>query len=307
MSRWRAAGLLLAAGLCLASVGAWSAPHVGIQAGHWQIADLPSEQWRLRTDTGASWGGIQEVDANLEIARRVADLLEADGVQVDLLPAAIPLAYSADALVSIHAEGEAPAEGSAPPRRPQSAAPPRRSGWKIAEPWVASDASRLLRADLARAYGAVTGLAEDRYGITSNMRGYYAFDWTRFFHCISPTTPAVLVETGFLGSSADRRIIVDNPEIAAVAISVGIMQFLKDETRLSLDHFVPDTFFRTTVTAPNTVVRFYPGDTERVVGRLPAGTEVTQLSRRGGWAEIVVRRDNDFFGWVPERDLAPPP
>jgi hypothetical protein len=100
---------------------------------------------------------------------------------------------------------------------------------------------------------------------------------------------------------------VDNPEIAAVAISVGIMQFLKDETRLSLDHFVPDTFFRTTVTAPSTVVRFYPDDTERVVGRLPAGTEVTQLSRRGGWAEIVVRRDNDFFGWVPERDLAPPP
>ncbi len=34
--------------------------HVGIQAGHWQIDQLPDEQYRLRGDTGAQWRNIME-------------------------------------------------------------------------------------------------------------------------------------------------------------------------------------------------------------------------------------------------------
>ncbi|MGO9410568.1 MAG: hypothetical protein ACLQCB_07415, partial [Spirochaetia bacterium] len=45
---------------------------VGIQAGHWQIDALPDELARLRTDTGASYGNLQEVDVNLRIAQRIA-------------------------------------------------------------------------------------------------------------------------------------------------------------------------------------------------------------------------------------------
>ena len=284
------AGLLLVAGLCLALGGAQRVPRVGIQAGHWQDGGLPDELWRLRADTGATWGSIREADVDLALARLVVAGLEADGVQADLLPAVIPESYAADAFVAIHAEG---------------AAPPGRSGWKVAGPWIASDACRLLRDDVARWYGTVTGLPEDRYGITANMRGYYAFAWARFFHAIAPATPAVIIETGFLGAEADRKLIAERPEIPAAAIVLGILGFLDDEKSLAPEQFTPAELLHETVKAPGTAVRFYPDPGERVVGRLAGGAEVYELTRREGWTEVLSRRNHDIFGWVPSGVLAP--
>jgi hypothetical protein len=137
---------------------------VGIQAGHWQIAELPDEQARLRTDTGASYGNLQEVDVNLGIARRVVLYLSLAGVEVDLLPATVPQGYDADAFVAIHADGGGP----------------RERGFKVSAPWRASPASRLLRNAIDRAYGELSTIPADRYGVTYNMRGYYGFSWYRF-------------------------------------------------------------------------------------------------------------------------------
>ncbi|HET6451451.1 MAG TPA: N-acetylmuramoyl-L-alanine amidase [Spirochaetia bacterium] len=291
MSIRRAAGLLVVVGLAVVLAGAQRLPRVGVQAGHWRVAELPAEQSALRGDTGAQWGAIREADVDLRIARLVVEMLGREGVQAELLPATVPAAYSADAFVAVHAEG---------------APPTGRSGWKVAEAWFASDASRLLRADVAGAYGQITGLPEDRYGVTKDMRDYFAFDWTRFSHAVAPATPAVIVETGFLGAPMDRRTIVEHPEVAAAAIAFGIVQFLTDERRLDSAQFQPDPFFRTTVSAAAAIVRFYPDQSERIVGTLAAGTEVFAFTRRDGWAEIAVRGHQEIAGWVPESDLVPP-
>src|SRR5258708_9773593 len=66
---------------------------VGIQAGHWMTDNVPQELRRLEDQTGASWDGYNEVDINLDIAPRVAALLRATGLAVDLLPPPIPARY----------------------------------------------------------------------------------------------------------------------------------------------------------------------------------------------------------------------
>ena len=56
-----------------------------------------------------------------------------------------------------------------------------------------ADASRLLRDSISRTYAQASGLPEDRYGVSFNMRGYYGFSWYRFDHAVAPTTPAVII------------------------------------------------------------------------------------------------------------------
>jgi hypothetical protein len=170
--------------------------HVGIQAGHWKIDELPDELRRLRSSTGARYGRYLEVDANLEIARRVADYLMEAGIQVDLLPATVPPGYRADAFVSIHADG---------------AYRPGARGWKMSTPWRSSEASRMLLDAMIRTYPRFTGLPEDRYGTTYNMRGYYAFSPQRFRHAVDTSTPAIIIETGFVTVAADREILFGAP------------------------------------------------------------------------------------------------
>src|SRR5215204_4658974 len=69
---------------------------VGIQAGHWKAAEAPDELRSLRTQTGAYYGGRSEWVLNLDIARRTAEILRAQGVVVDVWPVTIPTGYQAD-------------------------------------------------------------------------------------------------------------------------------------------------------------------------------------------------------------------
>ena len=78
--------------------------HVGLQVGHWESEELPAELAILRTEHGASAGGYNEVDINYAIAQRVAALLRARGITVDILPATIPSGYTADAFIAIHSD-----------------------------------------------------------------------------------------------------------------------------------------------------------------------------------------------------------
>jgi|GEM_PF-2049718 len=261
---------------------------VGIQAGHWKIDELPLEQVRLRGDTGAQWGALSEAEVNLAIARRVALQLEEAGIVVDLLPATVPPQYDADAFVAIHADDGG---GS------------RESGWKIASPWRSSVASRRLRDSVAYAYAMTTGLPSDRYGVSYNMRGYYAFSWTRFFHAIAPTTPAAIIETGFLTSAADRRIIVEDPDLAARGISQGIIMFLAQRAAMPPEALVPVRYAPMTVATEQAAVRSFPDDDERVTARLPAGTRVRPMNEENGWVELVVWGNFRVFGWMRKTDL----
>jgi hypothetical protein len=260
---------------------------VGIQSGHWMIDQLPDEQRRLRNDTGAQWGPLREADVNLAIARMVARELSAAGVAVDLLPATVPAGYTADAFVAIHADGG----GSFA------------SGWKLAAPRRASAASRMLGDDIARAYGPVSGLPEDRYGVTYNMRGYYAFSWTRYAHAVSADTPAAIIETGYLTSAADRQVIVGDPEKAALGIAAGIIAFLGQRPSLPPLALVPLSYPPMTVATDDAVLRYFPADDERIAARLPAGTRVRPTGSVNGWVELTVQGNFRLSGWMKSTDL----
>ncbi len=280
---------MLAAALPVARTRGVLAPwHVGIQAGHWQIDQLPDEQYRLRGDTGAQWRTITEASVNLEIARRLVRQLQEAGITADLLPATVPAGYDADAFVAIHADDGA---GTAA------------SGWKIATPWRSSEASRLLRDDIARTYGRTSGLPEDRYGVSFNMRGYYAFSWTRYEHAVAPATPAVIIETGFLTSAADRPLIVGDPERAARGISAGIIQFFGELAKLPDQALVPIAYPPMEVAADNAALLYFPDPAERVRTRLSAGTRVRPVHEENGWTELIVWGNYRVFGWMKDTDL----
>jgi N-acetylmuramoyl-L-alanine amidase len=231
---------------------------------------------------------MTEAEVNLAIARHVALQLEEAGVIVDLLPATVPPGYDADAFVAIHADDGG---GS------------REAGWKIASPWRSSEASRRLRDSVAYAYALTTGLPSDRYGVSYNMRGYYAFSWTRFNHAIAPSTPAAIIETGFLTSAADRRIIVEDSARAARGISLGIIMFLAQRASMSPDSLVPLRYAPMAVATEQAAVRYFPYEGERVTARLPAGTWVRPMNEENGWVELTVWGNFRVFGWMRKSDL----
>lgn len=187
---------------------------VALQVGHWKTDEAPEEQKRLRGNTGASGGGKAEWEVNMEIASLTADLLREKGVEVEILPTTIPPDYWADVFVSIHADGS---EDTV------------KTGFKAATPRrdMTGKANKLL-SFVEESYGEATDLVKDP-NVTRNMRGYYAFGWWRYDHSIHPMTTALILETGFLTSPSDRRLIVDQPEVSAKGLADGIIEYLSSE------------------------------------------------------------------------------
>ena len=188
---------------------------VGIQVGHLQTADVPKEYGtRIITQTGASWAGYDEVDLNMEVAERLATLLRAQGLAVDVLPTTVPAGYLADAFISLHADSDGVGE---------------LSGFKMAHSTRRGPYEDRLLADVKAAYGAGTGLDYDSEHITRGMTGLYSFNWSRYQHATSPFTPSVILEMAFISNRGDLSLLVDHPDRVAVAIANGILKFL-DET-----------------------------------------------------------------------------
>ncbi len=165
---------------------------VGLQAGHWRADEAPRELSGLRRN-GTRWQGTQEWEVNLDVARRAGALLEEMRYVVDILPAVVPPSYRAHLFISIHADGSND---------------PRASGYRVASPRQdatgrASQAASLLE----RTYGEATGLRR-LPTVTRRMRNYYAFNFRRYEHALHPMTIGVIIETGFLTSARDRRVIV---------------------------------------------------------------------------------------------------
>ena len=194
----------------------WDPPgpkRVGLQAGHWMTDNVPNELRRLSPGTSA--GGLQEWEINVLLATRTAAVLEAAGVQVDLLPTTIPPRYRAHAFVSIHADGDTSG---------------RLNGYKIARPGFSSipDTDDELVRSLYREYGAATGMArDDDAHISRRMTFYYAFNTRRYSHAIDIGTPAAIIEAGFLTNASDRAFLTSQADAAGRGIANGILRFLE--------------------------------------------------------------------------------
>ncbi|MGE0157937.1 MAG: N-acetylmuramoyl-L-alanine amidase [Gemmatimonadales bacterium] len=191
----------------------WAAPEgpvrIALQAGHWKANEAPAELSGLR-DNGTAAEGKAEWEVNLAIAQRAAAILEGLGYTVDVLPAVVPPSYRAHLFISIHADGSGDA---------------RASGYRVAAPrndrtGHAASVAALLEAS----YGEATGIRR-LPTVTRRMQNYYAFNFQRYVHALHPMTIAVILETGFLTNSGDRRIIVDDPERAARGIAAAVVAF----------------------------------------------------------------------------------
>ena len=184
-----------------------------MQVGHWQHERLPRElKWVATSAGGASSAGAVEWQVNLAIAQEAQRLLQARGLAVELVPATVQPGYRAAAFVSIHADGNAD---------------PTVTGFKTAP--STNDSSGLaaaLNESLTRRYAEATKLPRNP-SITQDMTAYYAFDARRFQHAVNPATPAAIVETGFLTNPGDRRVIVEQPPLAAKGIADGVLDFMR--------------------------------------------------------------------------------
>jgi N-acetylmuramoyl-L-alanine amidase len=184
---------------------------VGLQAGHWLTDQVPPELGRLQA--GSVGGGKQEWQVNLDVAQRTAALLEAAGVQVDVLPSTIPARYRANAFIALHADGDPAGQAR---------------GFKVARPGFSSlpDVDDRLVDTLNQVYAADTELPRDDEHISLRMRYYYAFNSRRYCHAVAPGVPQAIVEMGYLTSATDRQWLIGNPDRLARGVANGIQTFL---------------------------------------------------------------------------------
>ena len=185
---------------------------VGIQAGHWKMAEVPDEMARMAGQTGTSAAGFVEWQVNLDIAGRVATRLRSEFIDVDILPATVPEGYLADAFVALHADGDRTGND----RGFKAAHGSRRGPYE----------SRLVTA-IIEEYGRATGLPW-LPDVSRNMTGYYAFAWGRFRAAVAPHVPAAILEMGFLTHADDRAMLVGQPDRSADGVSRGILRFLEE-------------------------------------------------------------------------------
>jgi N-acetylmuramoyl-L-alanine amidase len=175
--------------------GGGSPRRFGIVAGH------------SGNDSGAVCpDGLTEAQVNQAVAEAVARALRRRGEMVDLLQEFDRRlrGYQADAFVSIHADS----------------CEVDLSGYKVASLEGGSDASERLAECLWERYGAVTALPPHPNTITYDMSRYHAF------REISPSTPAAIIEIGFL--KGDRELLAKHPDRAAEGIVAGLDCFLQD-------------------------------------------------------------------------------
>lgn len=192
---------------------------VGIQAGHWRTSEAPPDLWQLLAQTGASAGGVTEIETNLQIAELVAEILRKRGIVADVLPTIIPAGYVADAFVALHSDGDESGQ---------------KSGFKLAHSTRRTPHEDALQRFLTEEYGAATGLDYDANGVSRNMTSYYAMSWSRVRYSTSPFTPSVVLEMGFLTNPNDRAMIVNKQALLAKAIAGGILKFLDATPRDAL-------------------------------------------------------------------------
>lgn len=267
-------------------------PRVALQVGHWKIDEHADEMARLRRFSGAYYGGYDEWEVNMVIAEATRERLEAAGVTVDLLPAKVPIGYEADAFISIHVDGIT-GEAAA-----------TRRGWKAATPFRASRASEALAAAIAAVYPEVTGLPTDREQASNNLRAYYAFAHYRYWHSVAPTTPAAIVELGFMTHPEDRELIFGRPELLADGLARGILGYLDAYYPLSAEARAPrgrETLLRPAAGEVALYERASEGSA--VLAEVSRDTRLVPMAEREGWVLAFTHGGEWDLGWVRAADL----
>jgi N-acetylmuramoyl-L-alanine amidase len=164
-------------------------------------------------DSGAVCAGedgkttLTEAEVTADVTERAAEMLRRDGTHVAILDEYDPRITNldVDALLSLHVDSCISA-----------------SGYKAAFylfSTIPDEDARLVRC-IDAVYPAVTGLEQHADTITHNMTEYHAF------RKVSPTTPAAILELGFLGG--DRALLTDNAEVAARGVADSIRCFLEN-------------------------------------------------------------------------------
>ncbi len=148
--------------------------------------------------------GLTETEVNQAVAEQVAAILRGQGVSAEVLDEYDRRlrGYRADAVVSIHADSCASLL----------------NGFKVAPPAWGSAADERLATCLWERYEAATGLPRHPDTITRNMTYYHAF------RRINPSTPAAIIEIGFLGG--DRDFLTGQTDRVAAGIADGVLCFL---------------------------------------------------------------------------------
>jgi N-acetylmuramoyl-L-alanine amidase len=190
-----------AVGTAFPTVTAAPKPRIGLVSGH------------MGNDSGAVCpDGLTERDVNYKIATQVQKLLQDDGYQVDVLNEFDQRlnGYQALALISIHNDSCVFINNDA-------------TGFKVApsEANPLPQKSERLTACLIDRYALATGLHFHANSITVDMTQYHAFDE------INASTPAAIIETGFL--NLDRDILVNHTDKVAQGIRNGILCYIRNE------------------------------------------------------------------------------
>ena len=267
-------------------------PLIALQAGHWRAEEQPEDFAWLRTSTGATAGGVREVDLNVDVAHRAAEYLRSWGNEAFVLPATVPPGYRADVFVSIHADGHANRTAR---------------GFKVASYWRDWVATDTLVREIVDEYARQTGLPQD-WRITDNMRGYYAFNSGLYEHTISEDTPGAIIEMGFISNSADRAFLVANRDLVARAIALGIARFLG--ARPPEGWPAPPSLPRgdiVEVLHDNVPLRAAPAEDAPRVDRASRRERYAVIERRPGWARLFFYSGKE--AWVQDwrtRQIAVP-
>jgi N-acetylmuramoyl-L-alanine amidase len=202
-----------------------SIPDVAIVAGHYS-KDQPGNVSVIHDTGSVCPDGLKEVDINLAVAQKTLALLNQMGYRTTLFEefdsrlkdptlGEIP-DFRSRAFLSIHSDACVTGPDY-----------PLATGWKVAhaEPSSApADDDRLVRC-IEQSYGAAVKpyhLAFNQNTITPAMTEYHAF------RSIVPTTPAAIIELGFMG--LDREILTQHQDELAQGLATGLDAFLRGES-----------------------------------------------------------------------------
>jgi len=163
--------------------------------------------------------GLTETEINQKVAEMVATSLRAENMRVEVLDEFdLRLdGYEANAFVSIHADS----------------CSVDMTGFKVASAENGSDASKRLAECLWTRYEAETGLPRHLSTITTNMTQYHAF------RKIAETTPAAIIEIGFL--NGDRAYLTEHTDSVAAGIVNGVECFLMPDKPTPATNQTPRT------------------------------------------------------------------
>jgi N-acetylmuramoyl-L-alanine amidase len=188
---------------------------IGVLAGHSGIATYGKTKGNVDPGTVCP-DGFTEAAVTMNVAKQVVATLRGKGFTVDMLEEYdVKLdGYQAAAFISLHADScENFNDGF------------DHSGFKVTFPtdrYTARDRDEQLNECVRQNYGGVTGLPFTPGSITIDMTDYHAF------HKVAPTTPAVILELGFL--SYDRNLLENHTDKMALGVVNGILCFLQPKT-----------------------------------------------------------------------------